>query len=112
MARVASWNSAVLQADTISDINVVLVDRQGVTLWSNETLRYAFGLVVSSIGLADLVAAVRALRRAVIPVCLECPIAMAGDVNLSGAITWVDIIALVNYVFKGGPPASALRGVG
>lgn len=31
-----------------------------------------------------------------------CPIALSGDINLSGAITSADIIALVNYVFKGG----------
>lgn len=31
-----------------------------------------------------------------------CPIALSGDVNLSTTITSADIIALVNYVFKGG----------
>lgn len=33
-----------------------------------------------------------------------CPIAMTGDVNVSGTITSADIIGLVNYVFKGGLP--------
>jgi hypothetical protein len=32
-----------------------------------------------------------------------CPIAITGDVNVSGVITSADIITLVNYVFKGGP---------
>lgn len=31
-----------------------------------------------------------------------CPIAITGDVNINGTITSADIIALVNYVFKGG----------
>lgn len=31
-----------------------------------------------------------------------CPVAITGDVNLSGTITSADIINLVNFVFKGG----------
>jgi hypothetical protein len=31
-----------------------------------------------------------------------CPVTMTGDVNISGSLTASDIIALVNYVFKGG----------
>lgn len=31
-----------------------------------------------------------------------CPIALTGDMNLSGTITSADIIGLVNFVFKGG----------
>lgn len=34
----------------------------------------------------------------------DCPIALTGDVNVNGTITSADIINLVNYVFKGGPP--------
>jgi hypothetical protein len=33
-----------------------------------------------------------------------CPVIMTGDVNLSGTLTSADIIYLVNYVFKSGPP--------
>ncbi len=32
-----------------------------------------------------------------------CPIAVSGDVNVSGSISSADIIYLVNFVFKGGP---------
>lgn len=32
-----------------------------------------------------------------------CPIAITGDVNLSGNLTSADIISLVNFVFKSGP---------
>ena len=35
---------------------------------------------------------------------LPCPIDQTGDINVSGAITSSDIIALVNYVFKAGDP--------
>ena len=31
-----------------------------------------------------------------------CPITLAGDVDLSGAINSADIISMVGYVFKGG----------
>jgi subtilase family serine protease len=34
----------------------------------------------------------------------RCPIIMTGDVNVTGAINSADIIYLVGYVFKGGPP--------
>ena len=33
----------------------------------------------------------------------ECPIAVTGDVNVSGNVSSADIISLVNHVFKGGP---------
>jgi hypothetical protein len=33
---------------------------------------------------------------------LSCPVAMTGDVNVDGLLNSADIIALVNYVFKGG----------
>ena len=33
-----------------------------------------------------------------------CPITLTGDVNLSGSLTSADIIAMVNFVFKGGAP--------
>lgn len=33
-----------------------------------------------------------------------CPILTPGDVNVDGVVTSADIIYLVNYVFKGGPP--------
>lgn len=33
-----------------------------------------------------------------------CPIQLTGDLNVSGSITSADIIVLVNYVFKSGPP--------
>jgi cysteine-rich repeat protein len=32
-----------------------------------------------------------------------CPVVLTGDVNQSGSLTSSDIIALVNFVFKGGP---------
>jgi len=31
-----------------------------------------------------------------------CPVALTGDVNLTGTLTSADIISLVNFVFKGG----------
>lgn len=31
-----------------------------------------------------------------------CPITKSGDINMNGTVTSADIIALVNYVFKGG----------
>jgi hypothetical protein len=34
--------------------------------------------------------------------CGGCPVAMTGDVNGNGSLTSADVIALVNYVFKGG----------
>jgi hypothetical protein len=44
----------------------------------------------------------------------SCPIAMTGDVNVSGTLTSADIIYMVNFVFKGGPdplPCSATADV-
>jgi hypothetical protein len=37
-------------------------------------------------------------------VCIECPIVLTGDVNLSSSITSADVIVLVNFIFKGGAP--------
>lgn len=34
--------------------------------------------------------------------CDACPIVVTGDVDISGTLTSTDIIAMVNYVFKGG----------
>jgi len=34
-----------------------------------------------------------------------CPIAISGDVNVSGTVSSADIIHMVNFVFKGGPAA-------
>jgi hypothetical protein len=34
--------------------------------------------------------------------CAPCPIAVTGDVDVSGGITATDVILLVNYVFRGG----------
>jgi hypothetical protein len=34
-----------------------------------------------------------------------CPFRTPGDADMSGALNATDIIILVNYVFKGGPPA-------
>ena len=41
-----------------------------------------------------------------------CPILITGDVNETGAITSADIIALVNYVFKGGAPPQPCEAAG
>jgi len=34
-------------------------------------------------------------------VAQSCPIQVAGDVNVDGALTSADVIVLVNYIFKG-----------
>lgn len=41
----------------------------------------------------------------------NCPYHLTGDVNMSSSLTSADIIGLVNYVFKGGPPPCDLCAV-
>jgi hypothetical protein len=41
-----------------------------------------------------------------------CPIAITGDVNESGTLTSADIIALVNFTFKGGAPPAPCEAAG
>jgi len=42
----------------------------------------------------------------------ECYVAMTGDVNVSGEITSADVIAMVNFSFKGGPPPDPCEAAG
>jgi hypothetical protein len=116
MFNMGGWNAATLQADTITDVDVTMVDRQGQSLGPNDTLRFAFGVAVSHVSESDLKSTMSALRNAVNPTCITgCPITLTGDVNLSGTITSADIIATVNFVFKGGAhplPCDAAADVG
>jgi len=96
-----SWGSNTFQADTITDINVLMACATDQTLGPNDTLRFAFGMAVSSISEADLATKIALLRKAANDACQLCPIVVAGDVNVSGALTSADIIYLVNFVFKG-----------
>jgi hypothetical protein len=41
-----------------------------------------------------------------------CPVTLPGDVDTSGTITSADIIYLVNFVFKAGPPPRPVREAG
>jgi hypothetical protein len=43
---------------------------------------------------------------------VSCPIAVTGDVNVSGSITSADVITLVNYVFKSGLPPQPCAAAG
>jgi hypothetical protein len=103
MSRIDGWNASTFQADTITDVNVVMVDRQGQTLGPNDTLEFAFGLATSNVSESDLKSTIALLKNAVNDACIAgCPITLTGDVNVSGTITSADIIGLVNFVFKGG----------
>jgi len=104
MARTTTWDAATFPADTASDISVVLVDRKSATLGPNDTLQFAFGLAVSDVSVDDLDSTVTALRGALNPRCMACPIALTGDINLSGAVTSADVIAMVNILFKAAEP--------
>lgn len=53
---------------------------------------------------------VRIYRYAV--VVAPCSITLTGDVDLSGTITAADIIYLVNFTFKGGPPPNPCAAAG
>jgi len=112
MDRMDGWNGATWQADTISDINMVMVDTQGVTLGPDDTLQTAFGFAVSDVSVADLAGKIARLRFATNSACAICPIEKTGDVNESGTITSADIIYLVGYVFKGGDPPTPCVGSG
>ena len=73
------------------------------TLGPNDSLEFAIGLAVSDVSTSDLRSTISALKNAVNDACIAgCPITLTGDVNLSGTITSADIIATVNFVFKGG----------
>jgi hypothetical protein len=41
-----------------------------------------------------------------------CPVELTGDVNVNGVRTSADVIYMVNYVFKGGPPPLPVAGAG
>jgi len=97
----AAWGANTFQADSITDLNVIMANATDQTLGPNDTLRFAFGLAVSSISEADLATRIALLRQAANDACLLCPIVVSGDVNISGALTSADIIYLVNFVFKG-----------
>jgi hypothetical protein len=45
-------------------------------------------------------------------VCVECPITITGDVNQSGTLTSADIISMVGFVFKSGPPPEPCEAAG
>jgi hypothetical protein len=96
------WNAATRIQDTITDVNVVLVNQLDATLAPNDTLEFAFGVASSNVGISDLETLISKLKAAANPTCISgCLIQLSGDVNESGALTSADIIYLVNFVFKG-----------
>ena len=113
LERMPGWNAFTLQADTITDVNVVMTTSKNNTLTPAGSLEFAVGLAVSDVSQSDLKSTIALLKKAVNDACIAgCPIALTGDLNLTGTITSADIIVAVNYVFKGGPdpqpcPASA-----
>jgi M6 family metalloprotease-like protein len=66
----------------------------GQSYWSDN------GAAGSYINYTDKDVAVRA--RLKFATTFVCPVAITGDVNLSGSLTSADVISLVNYVFKAG----------
>jgi hypothetical protein len=99
------WNAATRIQDTITDVNIVLVNQLDATLAPSDTLEFAFGMASSNVGISDLETLISKLRSAVNPTCVSgCLIEVPGDVNVSGALTSADIIYLVNFVFKGDVP--------
>jgi hypothetical protein len=87
-----------------ADASVMLVEDHAVDLAVGDTIRWTYGIAVSDVSEADLVATIDSIRLASDPLATECcPIYLVGDVNSSAAVTSADIIYLVNYIFKGGP---------
>jgi hypothetical protein len=105
MGNMVGWNSDIVQADTITDVNVALKAAGPLTWSGSQTYEWAIGMAVSSISQGDLEDKILRLRTAVNPACKSgCIIVLPGDVNENGAVTSSDVIVTVNYVFKGGPP--------
>jgi len=98
------WAGATYPVDTADDIFIVAVFEQNTSLGPDDSLRFAFGLVQSAVSTADLESRVIAMKTALNPACtpIPCLVDITGDVNVTGALTSADIIAMVNYVFKGG----------
>jgi len=101
MAGIIGWNEANFPADSVSDLNVLMKNGE-VVYTGSETASFAFGVAVSDVSIADLEDKIGKLRSAINSGCVSgCLIEVAGDVNVSGALTSADIIYLVNFVFKG-----------
>jgi hypothetical protein len=88
---------------TSDDISVMMVNAHNQSLTAAGSIEWGYGFAVSTIGISDMETTIDALRFAANSACvLGCPVALTGDVNVSGNITSADIIGLVNFVFKGG----------
>jgi hypothetical protein len=107
MNEIIAWGSTTISADTPTDVNAVMVNKKGVSLANNASTKFAFGFAQSDVSVANLEAKIADIREAANPACVACPITLTGDVNSNGSITSADIIYLVGYVFKGGPPPQA-----
>jgi len=111
----SSWGTNTYNSggeDTASDLNCMMITAYDQTLADATPKTWGFGFATSDISQSDLEATIGALRLAANEDCVACPISATGDVNLSGSITSADIIYLVGYVFKGGPPAQPCAAAG
>ena len=103
-----TWDSSIHidTGQTSGDISLILVNGYSVDLQPGTPVEWSYGLAVSDISIEDLEQTISSLRVAANEACaITCLIEVAGDVDVSGSITSADIIALVNFVFKGsGPP--------
>jgi hypothetical protein len=102
-----SWGTDIYEDTSVTndDISVMMVNAYNQTISNSTITHWGFGVAASNISVPDLEATIAALRTGANAECqVDCAIGVPGDVNESGAITAADVIVMVGYVFKGGPP--------
>jgi hypothetical protein len=100
----AGAQDLVLQDTTISTTEEVSATNS-ITAGPNVTVTSSGQLTLSApeVTLKPRFTVVLGGRLQVVQGYVQCPITLAGDVNLSGAVTAADIIDMVEYVLKSGP---------
>jgi hypothetical protein len=68
-------------------------------------LRLATGALLAGAAAHPLIAPAAVATR-------DCPVAITGDVNMTGTLTSSDVIFLVNYIFRSGPVPSPCEAAG